>query len=189
MTRLQTGFLWVVAILALTSPAIAQMPRMPRDPLTAAETDQLREVSDEPAQKLKLYIKFARARMMAIEQLDDDPKLAADRGQRLHDLLEDLSSLVDEVGDNLDSFARRRDDIRKPLHEVVQMNDDFQLKLRALQEQAKDPKNAKEAEQYQFALDDAVDSVNADADAARDILDRQNTAAEEAKEAKKHKKK
>ncbi|HUR37616.1 MAG TPA: hypothetical protein VM009_07345, partial [Terriglobales bacterium] len=48
-----------------------------RDPLTETEVDQLREVTQEPIKRIKLIVKFARARMLAMEQLRSDPKLVA----------------------------------------------------------------------------------------------------------------
>jgi len=75
-----------------------------RDPLTEAETDQLREVAMEPYKRLKLLIKFTEARLVAIDQVRIDPKLAKDRGKQIHDLLEDFTALLDEINDNLDQY-------------------------------------------------------------------------------------
>src|SRR6185312_11491738 len=94
---------WVMVsatVIALLTAALAGKVR--RDPLTDPETDQLREVAQEPAKRLKLYITFARARLTAIEQLRADPKLASDRGRQIHDLLEDFTNIVDEIDDNID---------------------------------------------------------------------------------------
>ena len=49
----------VLVLLLLTVVASARK----RDPLTDAETDQLREAAMEPYKRLKLYIKFAQARL------------------------------------------------------------------------------------------------------------------------------
>src|SRR2546430_17092096 len=68
-----------------------------RDPLTEKEVDQLRETAIEPEKRLKLMVDFTRARMVAIDQLQSDPKMAKDRAQKIHDLLEDIASLVEEV--------------------------------------------------------------------------------------------
>src|SRR5262249_6965230 len=86
-----------------------------RDPLTAPETDELREVAQEPVKRLKLYVKYGQARMTAIEQLRSDPKLAEDRGRQIHDLLEDFTNIVDELDDNVDMYHERGSDLRKPL--------------------------------------------------------------------------
>src|SRR5947209_18178955 len=72
-----------------------------RDPLTDKEVDQLRETAIEPEKRLKLMVEFTRARMLAIDQLRSDPKMGKDRGKRMHDLLEDIATLIDEIDDNV----------------------------------------------------------------------------------------
>ena len=90
----------VLVLLLLTVVASARK----RDPLTDAETDQLREAAMEPYKRLKLYIKFAEARLIAIDQMRSDPRLADGRGQHIHDLLEDFTAILDEINDNLDQY-------------------------------------------------------------------------------------
>jgi hypothetical protein len=161
-----------------------------RDPLTDAETEQLREVATEAAPRLKLYIKFARARMVAIEQMRADPKFAAERGKRIHDLLEDLGQIIDEMDNNITTYDKQRADLRKPLKEVIEADTEFQGKLRALKEApASDPTATKDQRDYSFVLDDTTESVNASAETAREVLDAQNEAFAKAKEEEKNKKK
>lgn len=185
MKRLRPAMAVLLVLLAL--PAGSQR-RFPRDPLTPAETDEIREAADQPDQKLKLFIKFTRARMEAIDQLRAAPKPPADRGARIHDLLEDVSELVDEIDRNLGSFAHRKEDIRKALHLIEVMNSEFQFKLHALHQEADDPNN-KEAAEFKYAVDDAQDSVRACVEDARDVLAEQEEAAAAAKAAQKEKKK
>lgn len=146
-----------------------------RDPLTEPEVDQLRETAQEPDKRLKLMVKFARARMLAIDQLRSDPKLAQGRGEKIHDLLEDFMNLVDEIDDNVDNYSGKQSDIRKSLKEVVEADTDFQLKLRTLKDAIKnDPKVGDEAKDYEFLLDNTLEAVNQSVDNARKTLDEQN---------------
>ena len=145
-----------------------------RDPLTEKEVDQLRETAIEPEKRLKLMVDFARARMVAIDQLRSDPKMAKDRGKRTHDLLEDISTMIDEIDDNADNYNERSADLRKPLKEIVQMESEFQVKLRELQAAVNDSKHVDEVSDYKFALDDALDSVNHSAESSRKLLEEQN---------------
>ena len=145
-----------------------------RDPLTEKEVDQLRESAIEPEKRLKLMVEFTKARMVAVEQLRSDPKMAKDRGQKVHDLLEDIATLVDEVDDNVENYNERSADLRKPLKQVVEMDSEFQTKLRELKATSEDPKNMAEAAEYKFALEDAIDSVNRSADSTRKLLEEQN---------------
>lgn len=174
-------------LLAVVTMASAQVHR--RDPLTSAESDQLREVSMEPEKKLPLYVQFARARMAAIEQLRSDPRFAEGRGQKVHDLLEDFKNIVDEMDRNMDSFADQKLDFRKALKVIIPADNEFQLKLRTLKEAASDPSSAAEAKAYSFVLLDATDAVDGDLDNARELLDQQEKAAAEAKAKAKQKSK
>ena len=168
--------------LALCIAALAASAQVHRhDPLTSPETDALREVSMEPDKKLPLYLKYARARLAAIEQLRSDPHAAQGRGRTVHDLLADFKVIMDEMDRNVDSFADQKLDFRKALKEIIQADGEFQTKLQTLKEAAKDPAAAAEAKEYEFALLDAIDAVDGDLDNARDLLPQQEKAAAEAK--------
>jgi hypothetical protein len=163
----------LLLLLCLSVPGFASR----RDPLTEAEVAQLRDTTQEPVKRIKLLVAFARARMLAIDQVRGDTKMAADRGKRIHDLLEDFNYIADELDSNLDMYARQHSDMRKALKEVVEAYTDWQLKLRGLK--AGDPSQPKEAsiaetKQYDFPLDSAIEAVNAGLDSSRDLLDKQN---------------
>lgn len=174
---------WIaVLLLALAAPLAGQVGR--RDPLTEAETDQLRELAMEPDRRLKLIIKFAQARLASIEEVRAVPTPAADRVQKIHDLLEDFGRIIDELDDNIDDYVERKADLRKPLKDVIEADSEFQAKLRALKESAKD-----ESRDYGFVLQDSLDAVNSNLDSARELLDQQEAAFKAAKEAEKAKNK
>ena len=180
-TLAQAVTLLLIGVAALAAPA-----QQRRDPLTAAETDQLREFSQEPAAKIGLYIRFTRARMEAVDKAHADASLSPqERGRRVHAALEDLEILVDELSDNLESFAKRQQDMRKPLRQVVSMDGDFKARLGALKQQGSEPARAQEFEGYRYLLDDVLESVSGNHDLARDLLEEQNQAAEAAKHKKK----
>ncbi|HZQ90917.1 MAG TPA: hypothetical protein VFA60_03905 [Terriglobales bacterium] len=167
-----------VLLLALV-PAQAQVRR--HDPLTAKEVEDLREVAQDPAQRLKLYARYALARMTAIDQVRADSKLAtAERAKQLHDLIEDLGTIVDEMDDNVEDYDKRKADLRRPLKDVIEADTALQIKLRALKEAA-DTTLAKEAPDFRFALENTVESVNQSAQAARETLEAQNVAFAKAK--------
>ena len=155
-----------------------------RDPLTDAETDQLREAAMEPYKRLKLYIKFAEARLIAIDQMRSDPRLADGRGQHIHDLLEDFTAILDEINDNLDQYEGRpltkddRKDFKKGLKEVIEADDKFELKLRTLKSAIDtDPQTKKEAHDFQFALQDAQEALKSNADMAREYMSEKESDA------------
>lgn len=145
-----------------------------RDPLTEAETDQLREAAQEPFKRLKLYIQFTEARLTSIDELRADAKEANGRGRKIHDLLEDFTALIDEINANLDTYQARpltkdeRKDLHKGLKEVITADEKFDQKLNALKSAGDDPKGRAEAEEYRFVLQDAQDAVKSSLEIARE---------------------
>jgi predicted nucleic acid-binding Zn-ribbon protein len=140
------------------------------DPLTPAEIDQLRDSAVEPEQRMKLYVQFARARLVALEQMRSDLKVT-NRGQQTHQMLEDFLAVYDELNDNLDNFESRKSDLRKALKYVIEGDTEFQAKLRALKDDARASKQ--EASDYQFILSNAIDSVDNSAEDHRKTLTEQ----------------
>jgi uncharacterized coiled-coil DUF342 family protein len=162
-------------LLAASSVALGQHRR---DPLTQAEVDQIRDVSWEPQQRLTLYVQFARARLVKLEQTRSDPK-AKDRPRQTHDLLDDFQLLYDELNDNIDTYVDRKDDIRKPLKIVIAADTEFQAKLRALKDSADIP--AEELHQYEFVLTNVLETVDTSVEDHRKLLADQEDAAKHKK--------
>jgi hypothetical protein len=149
-----------------------------RDPLTEAETDQLRQVAMEPYKRINLMIKFTEARLTSIDQVRLDPKHSADRGKQIHDLLEDFTSLMDEINDNLDQYEARNLDkdmvkqYHKGLKELIEADGRFGTRLQALKTASEtDPVTKKEAPDFRFVLQDAMDSLKSNADMAREYIE------------------
>jgi hypothetical protein len=154
----------VLALLLLASAAWAGK----RDPLTDAEADKLREARLEPGKRLKLFIEFTEARLDKIDSVRSDPKEATGRGQKVHDLLEDFSALIDEIDDNLDMYQSEHLDkdqlkeYKKGLRELTSAENRFSARLRSLQHDAdSDAQSKAEAHEYSFALQDAMDGLKA----------------------------
>lgn len=165
------NLLLIVLLLAMVAAAKR------RDPLTEAETDQLRDVAMEPGKRLKLYIQFADVRLIAIDQLRSDPKMAEGRGKKIHDLLEDFTAILDEINDNLDVYEGRpltkddRKEFHKGLKEVIEASEKFDLKLRTLKSATEtDPEMKKESADFQFVLQDAIDALKSSSDMAHEYL-------------------
>jgi uncharacterized coiled-coil DUF342 family protein len=149
-----------------------------RDPLTQPEIDKIRDTSWEPRLRLPLYVDFARARLVKLEQVRIDPK-ATDRLKQTHDLLSDFQSLYDELNDNIDTYVDRHDDIRKPMKTVIDADAEFQAKLRALKDAADVP--PAEAQQYEFVLNNALETVDTSTEDHKKLLQDQEEQAKRKK--------
>src|SRR5437016_11281890 len=114
--RLTLIFVALALMLAAPSASAAR----DRDPLTPLEIDQLREAAQEPEKRIKLLTDFARARLLAIEQMRADPKLHENRGQQIHNLLTDFLGICESLEDNLDMYSRQHADLRKPLKQAIE---------------------------------------------------------------------
>ena len=174
MIRIRCGLV-LLLLAAFTLPCIAQRRH---DPLNENEIDELRDTAQEPAKRIKLMIGYAKARMEMIEHIRTDPKLEGPNGEGVSKLLDDVASLVDEIDDNLDMYNQRTEDLRKPLKSIVEMDSDFQLKLRTIKESSSEA----ELRGFGFALENAMDSVNESADSARAMLADQVSKRGKAKE-------
>jgi len=157
----------------LLSMAAAAWAQRHRDPFTQPEIDQIRDASWDPDMRLSLYVKFARARLVAIEQMRSDPK-TKDRAQQTHDKLDAFLLIYDELNDNIDTYVDRKDDLRKPLKVIIDADTEFQAKLRALKDAA--GVSAEEAKRYEFILTNTLDTLDGSAEDHRKLLTEQEAA-------------
>lgn len=151
----------------LTAPAFAAG----RDPLNKLEQDELRETAQDGNKRIQLFLKFTRARMLAIQQVHSDPNIP-DRVQQMRELIEDFNTLTDELDDNLDMYTRQKQDFRKALKLAIEAYSEWQVKLRGLKETLK----PEELSKLRFVLDTAIENVNAGADITREMLAEQEEA-------------
>ena len=168
---------WMCVGVLLASGSIALAQRH-REPLAQSEIDQIRDASWEPKQRLALYVQFTRARFVKLEEMRSDPK-TKNRARQTHDLLDDIQLLYDELNDNIDTYVDRKDDIRKPLKLVVDADNEFQAKLRALKDAA-DVK-PEESRQYEFVLTNALDTLDTSTEDHKKLLADQEDAAKHKK--------
>jgi hypothetical protein len=163
----------------LLAPAYAQRQH---DPLNPAEVDQLRDTAMDPDLRLKLYVKFARARLASLEQARSDPK-TKDRAQETHDLLEDFLDVYDELDENIDTYVGRKSDLRKVLKAVIEADTEFEAKLRALLDAANAAKE--ETKQYEFVLSNSLETVDKSSRDHRQLLAEQEETLKHKKPAAK----
>jgi hypothetical protein len=156
---------WRAAILALLLfPLCSHLlhAQKEKDPLNEDEVDQIREVRDQPVQRIKLYQKFIEQRIATIKQLGPNPK-AEDRKAELRAKLEEFTRLSDELQDNLDTFDEAHADIRKALKDLVPAS----AKWPEIITQAGTDPN------YDFPRKTALDAAQSTSEQAKKLLDSQ----------------
>lgn len=149
-----------------------------RDFLTADEADQVRLVQ-EPNERLKLYLHFARQRMDLIQQAVNQEK--AGRSKLLHDLLEQYTQIIDAIDTVTEDALKRSTDLSVGVKAVVEAEKEMLAQLQKIRDS-----EPKDIARYQFVLDQAIETT-ADSQemASQDLKDRIQEVVAREKETKK----
>ena len=116
----------IVTLLALT-PLHAQIRE---SALSQAEIEQVRDARYVPYDCVVLFVKFLDVRTEEIHDLFAKPRRPG-REQDTHDLLEQFTSIADELSDNLDDYAPRHADLRKALPKIIEATDRWSSTLKS----------------------------------------------------------
>jgi hypothetical protein len=141
--------LCVAALLIGLAPPLCRA--QDRDFLTPNEVQQIRD-TQEPNERLVLYIKFARQRMDLVQQY-----LAKDKPGRsifIHNYLEDYSRIVEAIDSVSDDALRHHADIDKGAIAVLNAEHEFLDQLTKIQES-----EPRDLDRYKFLLTEAIDTT------------------------------
>ena len=98
--------------------ALPVHPQMHESALSEGEIEQIRECRLVPVDCINLFIKFLDQRTQRIHDLYAKGRRPG-REEDTHDLIEQFTSIADELSDNLDDYGPRHADIRKALPKLV----------------------------------------------------------------------
>jgi hypothetical protein len=172
---------WVRVLLAAVMVPAGFAPALfaQRDFLTSDEVDQVR-LTQEPNERLKLYLEFAQNRLNLVEQLLQNNKPG--RSLLIHDALDDYSKIIDAIDTVGDDALRRKLPVDKGEVDVVKSEKDFLAKLNQVE-----PANPSDISRYNFVLQQAIDATNDSLDLSQENIGSRASeiASHDAKEEKK----
>ena len=172
---------WALVLLAAVMIPAVFAPALfaQRDFLTSDEVDQVR-LTQEPNERLKLYLEFAQNRLNLVEQLLQNNKPG--RSLLIHDALDDYSKIIDAIDTVGDDALRRKLPIDKGEVDVVKSEKDFLAKLNQVE-----PANPSDISRYNFVLQQAIDATNDSLDLSQENIGSRTSeiASHDAKEEKK----
>lgn len=160
-------------IVGCSLPAFAQ-----RDFLTADEADQIR-LAQDPNDRLKLYLHFAKQRLAIVQHLLEKEK--AGRASLIHDSLEDYNNIIDAIDVVADDALERKLDIDAGMKAVAGAEKEMlQILEKLAQSQPAD------LARYKFVLDQALETTRDSLDAAQEDLQKRSeeVAAKQEREKK-----
>ncbi len=153
----------LLSLCAAAPPPLAHAQFAQKDPLNDKEVDEVRESGNQPNERIKLYLKYIEQRISSIRELLAQKHPDENRPAELRDKLEEFTRLVDELQDNLDTYARQKADVRKALKDLVPASVKWNETLN------KPPADAT----YDFPRKTALDAAQSLSDSARQMQQEQ----------------
>jgi hypothetical protein len=163
------------AMLCCGLPAAGQRQR---DFLTADEVEQIR-LAQEPNDRLKLYIHFARQRLDQVQHLLRQDKPG--RAGLIHDLLEDYGEIIDAIDTVADDALQRKLSLEPGMKAVAEGEKQM---LEALEKIAES--KPKDLARFQFVLEQAISTTQDSLTASQEDLQKRSeeVAAKQQREKK-----
>ena len=117
-------------MLTLTAPIGAALhAQEPDSALSEAEIEHLRDDAYFPATRVLTFMQFLDDRLKALDKLTAG-KRKPGREDDIHDLMEQFTSIANDLDDNLDDYSRRHRDIRKSLPNLISATERWSTELK-----------------------------------------------------------
>ncbi len=122
--------IWVALLSLLLAGYGMAQAQAPEGVLSQSEIDSLRDAAYVPVDRVKTYIKILDAREKQIDEMLGR-RHGADFAGDMHDVMEQVGGIADELNDNLDGYQARHRDLRKILPKLVEATEKWSTALRA----------------------------------------------------------
>jgi hypothetical protein len=155
-----------VTALLLALHLLMPAAQVQRDFLTADEADQIRLVQD-PNERIKLYLQFARRRLELVRQALESPKPG--RASLIHDTLEDYERIIDAIDTVIEDALRRKLPIEDGIRAVARAEKEFLALLEKIEAM-----EAPDRDRYEFVLTQALETTRDSLELAEEDVGRRS---------------
>ncbi|MGB8097115.1 MAG: hypothetical protein WCF17_08165 [Terracidiphilus sp.] len=108
---------FLIAILSLSSASLLPAQKEQRQTLTESQIEAIREAGIYPNDRINLYTKYVDEYAQTIKALSFRASTTA-RANKLDNELQDMTSLMDELDENLEQYTDRKADVRAALKKL-----------------------------------------------------------------------
>jgi hypothetical protein len=155
-----------VTALLLALHLLMPAAQVQRDFLTADEADQIRLVQD-PNERIKLYLQFARRRLELVRQALESPKPG--RASLIHDTLEDYERIIDAIDTVIEDALRRKLPVEDGIRAVARAEKEFLALLEKIEAM-----EAPDRDRYEFILTQALETTRDSLELAEEDVGRRS---------------
>ena len=128
--NLRSTLLQILSAVLLVAAASHLHAQAPEPALSDAEVEILRESAPLPVERIQAFVGFLNDRTKAIDKLLAGRRKPG-REEDIHDLMEQFSSIANDLSDNLDEYDKRHKDMRKALPKLLAATDRWATALRS----------------------------------------------------------
>lgn len=118
------------ALLIMMALSGALQAQAPEGTLSQGEIDSLRDAAYVPMDRVKEYEKILDTRQRSLDALVAK-RHSTDFAADVHDVIDQMGGIADELNDNLDSYREKHRDLRKVLPKLVEATERWSTALRA----------------------------------------------------------
>ena len=123
--------LWLFLGLIVLSLAQPLQGQQQKSALSEKEVEEVRDARLVPSDCILLFVKFLDTRTKTIQDLYAKPRRPG-REEDTRELLQQFTSIADELADNLDDYGPRHQDLRRVLPKVVEATERWSSALKSV---------------------------------------------------------